>query len=431
MSESQRKNPHHLLGVLIFLLVSVLGSGIQGCRSTPAPSTSQSTTPAVSPTETLTPPVPSPTQETILSNPTDSAITEDSDVGYDPIWGNFPPPSIDPATAIPTPLKGLDVPDEVLIWVLLGSDTEPPFKGRTEAIHLVFIHPRFSKASLISIPGDLYVYIPGYTMQRLNTAYALGGIDTLRETLKYNFGISPSRFVLAHPGDFLWLVNDLGGIDVTVFYPIPQACGGIRPGLVKMDGQLALCYASYRDGMDEVDRMQRQQQLLQRIFQKFTADGNLIKLPVLYASYKDWVITDLSLSEVMGYIPLALRLADQDRIGYYMLGWEQIQLWEIPGYSQAQVFLPNENAIKNLLQQAIYDIIKPEPLTNKVQTLEAQLTAAYLATPTPLMTPTPSPTPTASETKPGTATMTTTPGQTQTLTPTPTGTATIEPQGYP
>jgi polyisoprenyl-teichoic acid--peptidoglycan teichoic acid transferase len=291
---------------------------------------------------------------------------------------------------------------------------------------LLFIHPRFSKVSLVSIPGDLYVYIPGYTMQRLNTAYALGGIETLRETLAYNFGVNPSRFVLAHPGDFQWLVDDINSIEVTVFYPMPGVCGGIHAGQVTMDGTLALCYASHREGMDEVDRMRRQQQLLGLIFRKFTQDGNLAKLPQLYASYEGWVKTNLSLKELMSYIPLALKLADPDRINTYMIGWDEFSVWEISGESQAQVFLPKRDRIKALLQQAIDDVMVPAPLTNYVNTLESQLTNAVLATPSPTNTLTPTMTPTLSQTTSGTPQVTTT-EETSELTPTLTPTV----PGYP
>ena len=44
-------------------------------------------------------------------------------------------------------------------------------------------------ASVISIPPDLFVYIPGYTMQRINTAYPVGGISLVKDTLEYNLGI--------------------------------------------------------------------------------------------------------------------------------------------------------------------------------------------------------------------------------------------------
>ena len=153
----------------------------------------------------LSPNIPTPTMQPGSIGPT---ATQGGAAAAQSIWEDYPPPSIDPATPIPPPLSGLAIDDEVLVWVLLGSDQEPPFIGSTPTVHLLFIHPRLSKASLVSVPGDLYVYIPGYTMQRLGTAYALGGVEMLRMTLAYNFGLSPSRFVLAHPGDFQWLVEE-------------------------------------------------------------------------------------------------------------------------------------------------------------------------------------------------------------------------------
>jgi len=386
MKQARVENQRKLTGALIMLAIGILGLGACGVQNQglvthdPLPEQAMEQTPTPLPQASET------AAGDIEPGTTDS-------IAYQPIWGSFAPPSMDPATPIPPPMSGLDLPDEVLVWVLLGSDTEPPFTGRLQAIHLLLIHPRLSKASLVSLPGDLYVYIPGYTMQRLNTAYALGGIKTLRETLAYNFGLTPSRFVLAHPGDFQWLVDDIDSIDVTLFYPMPRACGGIPAGRVKMDGALALCYASYREGMDEVSRMQRQQQLLRLIFRKFTHESYLVRLPVLYASYEGWVKTDLSLTELMGYIPLALRLADPDRIGYYMIGRDAYSIWEVPGHSQAKIFLPDIDRVRAVLQQAIDDVIVPAPLTNQVQTLEAQLTAQYEATLTLQPTATPTPTP--------------------------------------
>ena len=440
MNEAQRKYRFLTLSALIFLMATLIGLGLQGCQLTGPTSKENAQQPN---TEASSTPVLSSTANAMQPTLMNAAATRTLAEIPQPIWEDFAPPSIDPATPLPPPLKELTLSDEVLVWVLLGSDAEPPFTGRIQAIHLLFIHPRFSKASLVSIPGDLYVYIPGYTMQRLNIAYALGGIETLRSTLAYNFGVTPSRFVLSHPGDFQWLVDDINGIEATVFFPLPQACGGLRPGEITMDGALALCYASYRDGIDEFDRMRRQQQLLQIIFRKLTRDGNLIQLPLLYASYEGWVKTDLSLSELMGYIPLALRLADQDRISYYMIGWDQVQLWEVPGHSQAQVFLPVSDGIKGVLQNAINDVMIPKPLTNRVQTLEAQITFAYLATASPIpATPTMTPSHTPSPTTTSTPTMTTTPLITgtntitgtateYTLSPSPSPSATLTPPGYP
>jgi LCP family protein required for cell wall assembly len=414
MNNALVKYRDFLLGALILCGAILFGLALQGCQHE-APIAEDNTTwvtdigmPAMLPQTGL---------DQNQDRPQDEAFSQEHNQGNQPGELTFPPPIIDPATPIPPPLDGLALDENILVWVLLGSDTEPPFTGRTQAIHLLFINPRFSKASLVSLPGDLYVYIPGYTMQRLNVAYAIGGVETLRMTLAYNFGVNPSRFVLAHPGDFQWLVDDINGIEVTVFFPIPDACGGIRPGVIQMDGTLALCYASYRNGIDEVDRMLRQQHLLSLIFRKFTRDGNLIQLPILFASYEGWIKTDFSLPELMGYIPLALRLADHDRIGYYMIGWDQISIWEVPGYSQALVFLPDQEGVKSVLQSAIDAILIPSPLTNQVQTLEAQLTAAHQATATAFGQPTPTLTPTPLETEMTIATSSPTP--------------TITPPGYP
>lgn len=406
MNEARMKHQQFLLGALLFFGVALSGLGLQGCQIEEP--TIEGAQLSSSPTGESTL-APNPQWQETQPNLGDDAASERPTGAYQPVWELFPGPGSDPATPIPSPLKDLSITDEVLVWVLLGSDTEPPFIGRTKAIHLLFIHPRFSRASLVSIPGDLYVYIPGYSMQRLNTAYALGGIETLRMAIEYNFGVRPSRFVLAHPGDLQWLVDDINSIEVTVFYPMPQACGGIHAGLVRMDGAMALCYASHRDGMDEIDRMRRQQQLLRTIFRKLTREGNLVQLPTLYASFQGWVKTDISLAELMGYIPLALRLADPDRIGYYMIGWDQITLWEVPGYSQAQVFLPIRDSVKGVLQQAIDDVMTPKPLTDQVKTLEAQLTAAHQSTPSLVATETPTPTSSLD----------------------PTATPTITPPGYP
>ncbi len=372
--------------MVIITLFSV-SLGLSGCQSNSLGiEISSSSTPGT-PVATEKPPSSEPTAAPPASTERDASV-----------WGRYEAPNVDSVTPIPEPLTRLTLSDEVMVWALLGSDTEPPFTGRVQAIHLLFIHPRFSKASLVSIPGNLYVYIPGYGMQRLNTAYALGGIETMLDTLSYNFGIEVDRFVLAHPGDFQWLVDDLDSIDVTIFYPIAGECGGIRAGLVRMDGALALCYASYLDDMDEVDRMQRQQQLLRVIFKKFTHESYLTKLPLLYASYEGWVKTDISLAELMDLVPLSLRLADPDRIGYYMIGWDAVTLWQIPDHSQAQVLLPKQEVVHATLQQAIDDIMQPAPLTNQVQTLEARLTAQIEKTLQPTATSTPSPTPTPTPT---------------------------------
>lgn len=355
------------------------------------------------------------------------------------IWPTFAPPSRPAATAIPPATPRLKLDEDVKIWLLLGTEAEKPFSGRTDAIHLLLINERLSKASVISIPGSLFVYLPGHTMQRLNTAFALGGMELVRDTLAYNFGVRPDKFVLVHPTEFKWLVNDLGSLDVSVLFPIRDACGGLPAGTHRMNGDKVYCYVSY-DGGDEVNRTRRQQQVLQLLFNKLVQNGRLARLPVLYASYQDHLETDISLLDLLLRVPLALRLGDPDRVSYFVLGWEQLSQWELPDNTQTVVLLPREAEVAAVFAQAIAAISEPSPLGEIVLTYEAQVTIAVALTQTsqatayvpvwptntpigqPTSTPTKTvqPTATRTPTQPGQPTATRTP--TQVVTPQPTAT---------
>lgn len=297
-------------------------------------------------------------------------------------WYTFAPSSLPAVTSVPLPATRLEIPEDVQVWIFLGNDQPAPYAGRTQAVHLAFVNLRLSKASVISIPSSLLVYLPGFTMQRLNTAYALGGISLLRETLAYNFGVDADRFIVADPQSFTWLVDDLGGLDVSVLLPIRDGCGGLAAGLHSMNGEKTLCYVSYLSEDDEIDRTRRQQQVLQLLFTKLVQNGRLAQLPVLYSSYKEHLDTNFSLEELLLDVPLFLRLGDPARITYYLLGCNELEKWQLPDDTQTTVLLPKPEEVTAVFAQALADVLEPSPLNEIVLTYEAQLTEAWLETPT-------------------------------------------------
>ncbi len=399
-------------GVLVALVLVINACGSSGGRPSQTES-DQTVTPWSSATPTRTP---------------QPSATPAPDV-----WPTFAPPSSPASTAIPPSAPRLELDEDVRIWLLLGTEAEKPFSGRTDAIHLLLINERLSKASVISIPGSLFLYLPGHTMQRLNTAYALGGMELVRDTLAYNFGIRPDKFVLVHPTEFKWLVNDLGNLDVNVLIPIRDACGGVPAGTHSMNGDKVYCYVSYFDG-DDVFRTRRQQQVLQLLFNKLVQNGRLARLPVLYVSYQDHLETDISLVDLLLRVPLALRLGDPDRVSYFVLGWEQLEQWELPDNTKTQVLLPREAEVAKVFDQAVAAISAPSPLGEIVLTYEAQVTIAVALTQTaqatpyatiwPTTTPVRSNTPQPTQTRQPTVTGTPTPVGQPTATRTPTATIT-------
>jgi len=140
--------------------------------------------------ETRPPRLDTPTPET---RPTPQPAV---DVGWPPpyTYGDPTPPP----TPIPPPSPQLIFDRGVVNIVLLGSDRRPQSSSfRTDVLIVVSIQPATGAVAMLSIPRDLYVYLPGYSMQRINTAFPLGdsigypggGPALLADTIRYNLGI--------------------------------------------------------------------------------------------------------------------------------------------------------------------------------------------------------------------------------------------------
>lgn len=287
----------------------------------------------------------------------------------------WPGPVENPATPIPSPFPGINLHDEVESIVLLGLDQDAPFTGRSDAIYLILYNRRTSMASVISIPPDLFVYIPGYTMQRINNAYPVGGIPLVKDTLEYNFGITPDHYLMVQMSDFPRLVDAVGGIDVVVIDDLTDPCH-LAPGNVHMNGALAFCYAAHRRGDDDIDRNRRQLQVMRAFFLRLMVDGQIARLPGLYGEFKDTVKTDLTLFDLMADIPLAIQLADPQRIAYHQISWDEVTQWLMPGLAKSIVMLPNREALLILFQEVVVFIMTPAAYSDLAATLQFQLTQA-------------------------------------------------------
>ena len=336
---------------------------------------------------------------------------------------DFPTPRIPPATAIPGPITGLTIPDEVRLMVLLGSGNEAPFVSRTNAIMLAFYHPRLAKVSLLSLPPEMFVYIPGYTMQRISVAFAVGGFEMLADTIEYNIGVRPDDFVLVHEDDFSWFVDELDGLDIDVFRNYYEVCGGIPAGSVHLAGKDVYCFLGFRENSDIRDQAVRQQQVVYHLFQTMARGGKLIELSELYYTYRNTVQTNLTLPMLLENIPLAIRLGQPDRFGFFQMSIGDFIPWQIPGDVRATVLLPKPERITRYVQDALDFTTIAVQSSDLIMTLEYEMTIS----PTPTSTHTPTLTPTVTITPtitPTIYTSTITPGG-PTLTPSPTL------EGYP
>jgi len=257
-------------------------------------------------------------------------------------------------------------------FLLLGSDSRGGPGFRTDIIIVAVVWPKRGQVSLISIPRDLWVNIPEVGMQRINTAYGYGtnypggGAGLLKDTVLNNLGIRIDHTAMVDFNGFRQIVDTLGGIDVPVYCaftdwrmlaptldPELESSWGLftlDPGLVHMDGDLALWYARSRKRSSDLDRGRRSQEVLRAIYTKGLKADAIRRLPDLYAQFNTTVTSDLALNDVLALAPLALHLSNADIRSYYING-PYITPWTTPG--GAAVLLPNTEMIQILLQQAL------------------------------------------------------------------------------
>ncbi|MFP3853915.1 MAG: LCP family protein [Anaerolineales bacterium] len=270
-------------------------------------------------------------------------------------WGGFDAPIQASAIEIPPPAEPIQFDEDVVNILILGSDARPYEGGyRTDAIMVVSLDPSEGTATLFSIPRDLYVFIPGWRMDRINVADPRGDFELVEQTILYNFGIPIHYAARMNFWGFTNLVDSLGGLTVEVTGHLYDECGGIwwryAPGTYTMDGFQALCYVRMRKASSDFDRLRRQQEVLQALFRKVISLQGLTRLPELYGQFKDLVQTDIDLPAAIRLTPLASHLANnRDDIQLMTVGTDLATSWRVP-YSGAAVLLPDRPAIDAMLR---------------------------------------------------------------------------------
>lgn len=105
--------------------------------------------------------------------------------------------------------------DGVTNILLIGNDSREGVSGsRSDAMILVSISDKTKSIHLTSLLRDMYVEIPGYKGNRLNSAYSLGGAELLLETIEHNLDIEVNRYVLVDFQAFANLIDAVGGVEL-------------------------------------------------------------------------------------------------------------------------------------------------------------------------------------------------------------------------
>ena len=281
--------------------------------------------------------------------------------------------------------------------LLLGIDRRPGEHGpwRSDTMLLASADPAANSASMLSLPRDLWVPIPGFEENRINMAhyvgdakeYPGGGPALAKKTVQYNFGVPVNYYVRVDFDGFRKILDAIGGIDIDVESEIiddkyPDECYGYDPlyiaaGRQHMDGELALKYARTRHGSSDFDRAKRQQQVLLAVRDKALQLNLLPKLPELMVLLADTVETDLQPNEILNLAQIGLNIG-QDNVRSAVIDQNMTLRHVTP--TGADVLLPKRDKIRPLIDEMFTSKPVDVPVKVTVQVVEPDRLAADDAT---------------------------------------------------
>lgn len=243
----------------------------------------------------------------------------------------FPTPT--PIIPIPEPVEPLEDDDAIQNFLLLGTDTSFSTLPRTDVVIVVSINRRAGSVAMWHVPRDLFVYIPGRTVDRVNLVYQFGsedgggpegGFKLLQETFLYNFGLPIDHYALVNFTDFERIIGLLGGLEVSVDCALRDwrlIDPSLDPSLEEsweqftlpigrrtLSPDMALWYVRSRQSTSDFDRGRRQMDVLRAIWRQAREQGLFEQLTELGPELLESVETDMSLRDMTGYVPLALAL---------------------------------------------------------------------------------------------------------------------------
>jgi LCP family protein required for cell wall assembly len=319
-----------------------------------------------------------------------------------------PTPIETPAALAPTPMPTPVAPrptatpletwtgPRTFTFVALGVDQRNEQEiPRTDTIMIGKADLSTPRVSLVSVPRDLIVDIPGYGRDRINSAYVYGelykepggGIGLLKRTIEKNFGVSVDHFGLVDFQCFRTTVDAVGGVSVNVPKAIvdtqyPTDDYGFQtvrfdPGWQMMDGERALEYARTRHADSDFQRMQRQQMIMSAVRDQVLQLRSLPALPTILSGCRN-MRSDLGWRD---YLDLAtsFRSSNGSPVSFGAVDERMVVDTTLP--SGAAVLLPRWEPIKALFANAF----------GPSMTASSMLPVRALASPSPFASPMPSP----------------------------------------
>lgn len=296
-------------------------------------------------------------------NPDTSTISSEAYQAYiatqaDENDPDFTGPTIEPED-VKLDLNTEEVVDEkhIINLMLIGQDRRP-HEGRTrsDVMILCSINTKTKELNMVSFLRDLYVAIPGYDKNRMNAAYAFGGMPLLSKTMETNFGIHIDGSLEVDFNRFKNVIDLMGGVDmyltsseayhIVKYYKLP-----VQEGMNHLDGAAALAYARNRSSGDgDFSRTERQRKLLSALLDKCKT-MSLSQLKTLTETLLPSIATDMTDGQILDYTTKLLPLISQLKLNPMRVPADGT--YQYASVSGMSVLIPDLEANRKLIKDIL------------------------------------------------------------------------------
>jgi polyisoprenyl-teichoic acid--peptidoglycan teichoic acid transferase len=278
-----------------------------------------------------------------------------------------------------TTLNGLsgDMGDEYknrVSILLIGADQRSEEeKFNTDSLILATIDPEGTRITLLSIPRDTRISIPGYHNIKINSVAALSDFETLEKAVSNLTGVPIAGYIQTNFDGFKQIIDTLGGVTIDVeknmFYETGDDEDGIinlKKGIQRLDGTQALQYARFRhDALADISRTARQQVVLKAVAKEMLQVSTLPKLPRLIPQLMEAVETNLVLGDILKLSKAAVQFENAEILTQTLPGKfadiEGISYWEVDPEDAKEVVRNLFQGIttSKVIEEQELDLLKP------------------------------------------------------------------------
>lgn len=268
--------------------------------------------------------------------------------------------------------------------------TNPAVKDQTDTMMLISVNPKTDQASVLSIPRDSMVHIPGYGLQKINDANFIGGPKLAVKLVEQTLHVPVNYYMETTIFNFAKIVNDIGGL--TVYVPYQMNYGNAKgkfsylnihlsKGWHHLNGYQVLEFVRFRNtALGDIGRIQQQQYVMGLIAKKVLSPAHITTLPELISTASKMIThTNLSTMQLLE-LGLLARHIHLSQVRYATLPGEAVTINHIDYWQLNQRLMPvlRDDILADTLPKADRRLVHIEVVSGSGYAAPAQQFTTWL-----------------------------------------------------